>query len=166
MGREAYEAVGSEGCAQPHSLDCKFMYLICTIQLTHWGFQYLKGNETGEWRHVCTQLGLVAPSLLPLHRFQSMSGSRLCLLFPCGPKTVCDLGEVAANFDSLTRPGCLTSKSAPIPIHILPGAPQAQSYLVIRYCPASTDACVRWCSDTPSYCKSFLHELLPVNTTR
>jgi hypothetical protein len=64
--------------------------------------------------------------------FRSMSGSRLCLSFPCGPKTLCDLREVAVNFVSLTRSGCLTSKSASVPIRVLPGTLQAQSYLEIR----------------------------------
>jgi hypothetical protein len=40
-----------------------------------------------------------------------------CLLsFPCGPKTLCDLREVAVNFNSMPRPGRLTSKSASVPI--------------------------------------------------
>jgi hypothetical protein len=36
--------------------------------------------------------------------FLSMSGCRPCLSFPCGPKNLCFLFEVAAIFDGLMRP--------------------------------------------------------------
>jgi hypothetical protein len=50
----------------------------------------------------------------PCVDFRSVSGFRLCVSFLCGPKTLCDLREAAANLDPLTRPGHLTSKSASV----------------------------------------------------
>jgi hypothetical protein len=47
---------------------------------------------------------------------RSVSGCRPCLSFPCGPKTLRNLQEVAAVLDVASGPGHLTSESAPVPI--------------------------------------------------
>jgi hypothetical protein len=73
---------------------------------------------------------------------RSVSGCGPYLSFPCGPKTLRNLQEVASIFDVASGPGRLTSKSAPCRFRVLPDDLQAPPYHKIR-CDPVPGACAR-----------------------